>query len=261
MAPGAVRLDIRADGVAIVTFDTPESKVNILSRELFDEIATVLDRIESERAVRAAVLSSGKPGSFIAGANLEQLKSIDREEEGRRFSSDGQRLLDRIAESPKPFVAAIHGPALGGGLEVALACHYIVASDSPSTVLALPEVMLGLLPGGGGTQRLPRRVGLVEALPLMLTGRRLRARRAYRIGLVDAVTSPGGIAETAARAASMLADGKLSRRRVSRPLANRLLEIAPFRALVFRRARAQVRRQTRGNYPAPPFIVDCAATG
>ena len=256
-----VKLDKRSDGVALITFDTPDSKVNIISRELFDEIAAVLDAIESDEGVRACVLASAKPGTFIAGANLKQIRAIESEAEGTRFSSNGQALLDRIAASRKPFVAAIDGPALGGGLEVALACHYILASDDPKTVLALPEVMLGLLPGGGGTQRLPRRIGLPEALPLMLTGRRLRAKRAHRMGLVDALTSPGGIAETAAKAAMQLAEGKLRRPEPRRPRINRLLETALLRPIVFRKARAQVAAQTRGNYPAPPSIIDCVAAG
>ena len=257
----SVRLAKRGDGVALITLDTPESKVNVISRELFGEIAAALDEIERDPVVRAAVLASGKPGTFIAGADLRQLRAVASEAEGEAFSRDGQALLERIARSRKPFVAAIDGPALGGGLEVALACHYILASDDPHTVLALPEVMLGLLPGGGGTQRLPRRIGLPEALPLMLTGKRLRARKAQRLGLVDALTSPGGIVETAARAARMLADGKLARRKPRRTWLNRLLESAPLRPLVFRQARAQVRARTRGNYPAPPFIVECAAVG
>jgi len=256
-----IKLDKRTDGVAIVTFDTPDSKVNIISRELFDEIAAALDEIASDGSVRACVLASAKPGTFIAGANLKQIRAIETEAEGTRFSSNGQALLDRMAASNKPFVAAIDGPALGGGLEVALACHYILASDNPKTVLGLPEVMLGLLPGGGGTQRLPRRIGLPEALPLMLTGRRLRAKRALRMGLVDALTSPGGIAETAASAALQLAEGKLRRRKPRRSRINRLLETALLRPIVFRKARAQVAAQTRGNYPAPPYIIDCVAAG
>jgi 3-hydroxyacyl-CoA dehydrogenase/enoyl-CoA hydratase/3-hydroxybutyryl-CoA epimerase len=257
----ALHLEKRDDGVAMITLDTPDSKVNVISRELFDEIAAALDSIEKDDRVRACVLTSAKPGSFIAGADLKQLIAVETAAEGEAFSRNGQALLDRMARSRKPFVAAIHGAALGGGLEVALACHYILASDDPKTVLGLPEVMLGLLPGGGGTQRLPRRIGLPEALPLMLTGRRLRAKRAYRMGLVDALTSPGGIAETAAQAALQLAEGKRRRRKVKRPLINRLLESAALRPLVFRKAVDGVRRQTRGNYPAPPFIIDCARTG
>ena len=256
-----VKLEKRTDGVALIRFDTPDSKVNIISRELFDEIAAVLDEIESDDGVRACVLASAKPGTFIAGANLKQIRAIDSEADGARFSSNGQALLDRIAARRKPFVAAIDGPALGGGLEVALACHYILASDDPKTVLALPEVMLGLLPGGGGTQRLPRRIGLPEALPMMLTGRRLRAGRALRMGLVDALTSPGGIADTAANAALQLAEGKLRRAKPRRSRINRLLETTLLRPIVFRQARAQVAAQTRGNYPAPPYIIDCVAAG
>jgi len=256
-----ITVEKRPDGVALITFDTPDSKVNVLSAELFDEIAAALDAIENDASVRACVLSSGKPGTFIAGADLKQLGAVKSVEEGRSFSRRGQALLDRIAASRKPFVAAIDGPALGGGLEVALACHYILASDEPRTVLALPEVMLGLLPGGGGTQRLPRRIGLPEALPLMLTGRRLRAQRAYRVGLVDALTSPGGIAETAARAALSLAEGKLRRRAPKRSWINRLLETPLLRPIVFGQARKQIRARTRGNYPAPPHIIDCVATG
>jgi len=256
-----LRLTKRADGVAVVTFDTPESKVNVISRELLAEIGPALDEIERDPGVRACVLASGKPGTFIAGADLHQIRAIRTEQEGAAFSRDGQALLERLARCRKPFVAAIDGPAMGGGLEVALACHYILASDDPKTVLALPEVMVGLLPGGGGTQRLPARVGLVEALPLMLTGKRLRARKALRLGLVDALTSPGGIAETAARAALELAAGKLARRKPRRSLLNRLLGTAPLRPLVFRKAREQARARTRGNYPAPGFILDCVAAG
>ena len=251
----------RPDGVAIVTFDTPDSAVNILSRELFDEIAAILDEVGSDDAIRACVLASAKRDTFIAGANLKQLIAIQTAEEGEAFSRTGRGLLDRMAASKKPFVAAIHGAALGGGLEVALSCHYRVASDDPKTVLALPEVMLGLLPGGAGTQRLPRLIGLPGALPLMLTGKRVRARKALRLGLVDALTSPGNIAETAARAALQLAEGKLARKSRRRPALARFLETAPGRRIVFRKARAGVMAKTRGLYPAPLAILKCVKTG
>lgn len=257
----SVRLEKRADGVALILFDTPDSPVNVLSRELMDEIAAIIDEVERDEAVRACVLASAKPGTFIAGADLKQLLAIESAEDGSAFSRNGQALLDRMARGPKPVVAAIDGPALGGGLEVALACDYIVASENPKTVLALPEVMLGLLPAGGGTQRLPRRIGLPEALPLMLTGRRLRAHQAYRIGLVDALTSPGGIEDQAAKSALLLAEGKLRRRPPKRAWVNRLLESGLLRRIVFNKARAGVRAKTRGNYPAPPFIIDCVERG
>jgi 3-hydroxyacyl-CoA dehydrogenase/enoyl-CoA hydratase/3-hydroxybutyryl-CoA epimerase len=254
-------LEKRTDGVAVLRLDTADSPVNILSRELFDELGPILDEIDGDATIQACVLASGKPGTFIAGANLKQLLEIDSAQEGEGFSRNGHALLNRVASSRKPFVAAIHGPALGGGLEVALACHYILAADDPKTVLGLPEVQLGLLPGGGGTQRLPRRVGLPEALPLILTGRRLRARRAYRLGLVDGLTSPGGLEETAAQAALQLAQGKLRRRKPRRTRINRWLESPLLRPIVFRQARKSTEAKTRGNYPAPLFILDCIRRG
>ncbi len=256
-----MRLEVRPDGVAVVYFDTPDSPVNVLSRELFAEFTPIFERIESDGSIRACVLASAKPGTFIAGADLKQLVRIDSAEEGAALLAAAQALLVRIHASHKPFVAAIHGPALGGGLEVALSCHYRLAADDPKTVLGFPEVQLGLLPAATGTQRLPRLIGLPQALPLLLTGRRLRARQAYRLGLVDALTSPGGLTETAVQAALRLADGTLAPRRVKRSPLTRLLETTPGRGIVFRRAEAGVRAKTRGLYPAPFSILECVQTG
>ncbi len=249
----------RDDGVTIVTFDAPGRPVNTLSPALIDEVETELLPLLADPSVRALVLASGKESTWIAGADLDALDTMSTAAEAEAMSRRGNALLSRLAGSRKPVVAAIHGAALGGGLEVALACHYLLASDDPATVLGLPEVMLGLLPAGGGTQRLPRRAGLAAALPLLLTGRRLRARQALRLGIVDAVTTPGGIAETAAKAALLLAAGKLAPRRL--PLAARLTLALPVRLLILRAARRQVRAKTRGLYAAPPAILDCVATG
>ncbi len=253
--------DLRPDGVAVLTFDTPGSPVNILSREVLSEVAGLIARVESDPSVRAAVLASGKRDSFVAGADLGQVLAMETAEEGAAFSREGHRILDRIERSPKPIVAAIHGPALGGGLEVALACRYRVASDHPKTVLALPEVMLGLLPGGGGTERLPGRVGLPAALPMLLTGQRLRARQALKAGLVDLLTSPGGIVETAAKAALALADGSLKPGARKRGLLERLASAPIFRGLVLAKARKEVLRKTLGLYPAPLSILEAVGAG
>ena len=256
---GSFRTEVRADGVAIVTFDAPDSPVNTLSPAVIDEFEAEVSPLLQDARVRAAVLVSGKADSFIAGADLKALDRMHTEAEAEAMSRRGNVVLSRIAESGKPVVAAIHGAALGGGLEVALACHYLLASDDPATVLALPEVTLGLLPAGGGTQRLPRRVGLAGALPLLLTGQRLRARKAYRLGIVDALTTPGGIADTAARAALLLAEGRLARKPL--PLAVRATLALPLRALILWTARRQVAARTRGLYPGPPAILECVATG
>lgn len=256
----AIQLIKRNDGVAILRFDTPDSPVNILSSRFFADFARHLDTIAQDADIKACVLSSAKPDSFIAGADLDELLAMTLPTQAASFSREGHALLDRIAASKKPFVAAIHGPALGGGLEVALACHYRLASDDPKTVLALPEVQLGLLPAGGGTQRLIPLVGLERGLPMLLTGQRIRAAKAAKMGLVDALTSPFGIEETAAKAALMLANGKLSPKIRKRSLKDKLIE-GPLRGMVLKQAREGVIAKTRGLYPAPLAILDCVRVG
>ena len=258
---GAIRVAKRPDGVAVLTFDNPKGKVNILSAEMLQEFRSVIGDIEGDPGVKACVLVSAKPDSFIAGADLKYFLSIREAAEGERFSREGHALLDRVANSSKPTVAAIAGLTLGGGLEVALACSYRLAADDPKVVLGLPEVQLGLLPGGGGTVRLPRLVGLPAALPMMLTGQRVRARKALKMGLVDALTTPGGIEETAIRTALGLADGSITRRHRKRSWMEAFLESPPGRALLFKQARKSVLAKTRGLYPAPLFILDCVQTG
>jgi len=255
-----ITLEHRDDGVVLVWLDHPDKPVNTLSPAVVEEFSATVAPLLDDASVRALVVVSAKPDTFIAGADLELIEGLG-EAEISAMSRDGNILLERIFTSSKPVVAAVHGAALGGGLEVALACHYILASDDPKTVLAQSEVMLGLLPAGGGTQRLVERVGLVAALPMLLTGKRVRARRAKRMGLVDAITTPGGIAETGARAALALADGRLKRRPRKKSLMDRFASTAPGRTIVLRKARQQVARRTRGLYPAPPAILDCVETG
>ncbi len=210
--------------------------------------------------MRALVVASAKEDTFVAGADLEVIEGLDAEAISQ-MSRDGNALLEKIHTGPKPVVAAVHGAAIGGGLEVALGCHYILASDDPATVLSQAEVMLGLLPAGGGTQRFIERTGLAAGLPMLLTGKRVRAKKAKRMGLVDALTTPGGIVETAAKAALALADGTLKRPTRSKSMLDRLSSFPPVRAKILKEAAKQVRRRTRGLYPAPPAILDCVETG
>lgn len=172
-ADGFTRLSVerRNDGVAVVRLDDQSSKVNTLNKDLMSEFGRLIDQLEQDGAVSAVVLISGKSDSFIAGADITMLDACKTAEEATELARGGQQLLDRIAKSKKPYVAAINGSCLGGGLEVALACHYRIASTHPKTVLAVPEVQLGLLPGAGGTQRLPALVGIQEALMVRGGGR------------------------------------------------------------------------------------------
>ncbi len=255
-----IRLERRDDGVAVVWLDHPSKPVNTLSPALLEEFRETIEPVLDDDGIRALVVASAKKDTFIAGADLELVQDMSRED-AEALSRNGNALLSRIAHHPKPVVAAVHGAALGGGLEVALACHYILASDDPATVLGQAEVMLGLIPAGGGTQRVIQRVGLVKGLPLLLTGKRLHAGKARRLGLVDALTTPGGIADTAARAALAIAEGRLERPERRRSLVDRLAVLPPVRALILRKARQQAMGRTRGNYPAPPAILDCVERG
>ncbi|MFH1176310.1 MAG: 3-hydroxyacyl-CoA dehydrogenase NAD-binding domain-containing protein, partial [Acidobacteriota bacterium] len=255
----AVHITRRDDGVAIITLDCPGQAVNTLSPGLLLEFEEKIQPLLDDAAVKGAVLTSAKPDTFIAGADLHVLDEMGSAAEAEALSRNGNALLSRLAASKKPVVAAIHGAALGGGLEVALACHYLLASDHPATVLALPETTLGLIPGGGGTQRLPRRLGLAAALPLMLTGARIRARKAYRMGLVDGLTTPGGIVDTAAQVVLLLAARKLRRRRL--PFSAWVTLLPPLRGIILRAARKQTMAKTRGCYPAPLAALDCVQVG
>lgn len=256
----SITLKKRGDGVAVLLFDTPKRPVNVLSGGMLQEAAALMEEIEGDDGILAVVLASGKPDSFIAGADLDAVVNMTAEE-AEAVSRGAHAWLGRVESSAKPFVAAIHGAALGGGLEVALACRYRIASDHPKTVLALPEVMLGVLPGAGGTQRLPRLIGLQRALPMLLTGKRVRASQAYRQGLVDALTSPGGLVETAAKAALGLARGTLAPGRDRQPLVEKAFVLPPVRAYALGKAREEVMKKTRGLYPAPLEILACVEKG
>jgi 3-hydroxyacyl-CoA dehydrogenase / enoyl-CoA hydratase / 3-hydroxybutyryl-CoA epimerase len=176
MSEGCFTQEMTADGILVLTLDVPGEKVNTLGRRMMGEFGELLARLESRTDVRGVVLRSGKPDGFIAGADIKDFAAIKSALEAESLSREGQALLGRLAALPIPVVAAIHGACLGGGLETALACRYRVASDDAKTVVGLPEVMLGLVPGAGGTQRLPRLIGLRAALDLILTGRSLKAR-------------------------------------------------------------------------------------
>src|SRR6185369_5631626 len=159
---------------------------NSLSREVLDELDQLLTRLEGTTA-RAVVIRSGKRSGFIAGADINEFAAINTTDEALQLIRRGQGLLARIEALPLPTIALIHGFCLGGGLELALACRYRIASDDPATRLGFPEILLGIHPGFGGTFRSIRLVGPLAALEMMLTGRTLAARQAKKIGLVDYV--------------------------------------------------------------------------
>lgn len=252
-----------ADGLALITLNDPDRPVNVISAELVEEMGRILERLENgEGGVRAAVLASSKPGTWIAGADIEQFEDFRTPEDGAAASRAGQELLDRLERLRIPVVAAIEGAALGGGLETALACTYRIASDSPKTKLGLPEVQLGIIPGAGGTQRLPRLIGLRQSLDLMLTGKQLDARRAMKAGIVDEVVPSPVLLEVAKRQAQALASRKLqpkAARRTGSP--ERIENLLPMRKLIFSKARQGVLSKTLGLYPAPLRLLQVVEKG
>ncbi len=256
-----VRIERDRD-VAMVWLDQEGEKVNKLGSYLVTEFHNLLDELENDPEIRAVVLISAKKDTFIAGADLDDLQKLSEPGAVEKLSRQGHEIMDRIANFPKPIVAAIHGAALGGGLEVALACHYRIASDSPKTILGLPEVKLGLLPAGGGTQRLPRLIDLQRALDMMLTGKNIYPRPAQRMGLVDDLIHPYGLPQAAKQAARRLVKYPRKKHRKKAPLVNKILENTLFtRNLIFKKARQMVEKQTRGNYPAPLKIIDAVEIG
>ena len=259
----ALTTDVR-DGIAVVTLDVPNAPVNTFARSVRDEFTALLDRLERDESIRAAVVRSGKPDVWVAGADIEEFLGIETSSQAEALSRDGHALLERLEKLKTPVVAAISGACLGGGLEAALACAYRVGADAPKTVFGLPEVQLGLIPGGGGTQRLPRLVGLEAGLDMILTGRNIRARNAVQMGLIHELVHPAILDEIAIERAKALADGTLKRGMAGGPHGPRhvlLDENRVGRALVFRQARERILARTRGHYPAPLAALDVVATG
>lgn len=260
------RLALGADGIAVVTIDLPGETQNTLKAAFIEEAHTLLDRLEQDNAVRGVVFVSGKPGSFIAGADIHMLQACRTATEATELSRAGQRFFARLENFRAPMVAAIDGACLGGGLELALACHGRVCTDQPKTALGLPEVMLGVLPGSGGTQRLPRLIGIPRALDLMLTGKHLNAQQARRLGLVDDVVPATILLSTAIKLAQQLQSHRPVRKSASpfsvKGLTKLALEDNPLgRRILFQQAREQVLNKTGGHYPAPLRILDCVAIG
>jgi 3-hydroxyacyl-CoA dehydrogenase/enoyl-CoA hydratase/3-hydroxybutyryl-CoA epimerase len=267
-APGkpqdSVRIEVDADGVALVTIDVPGQPLNTLTADLLPAMDAVLLRVERDPTIKAVVLT-GKPSGFLAGADLRMLESLTSADDARRIAELGQAQFARIEKLSKPVVAALHGPALGGGCELALACHYRVASEQLE--IGQPEVKVGLIPGAGGTQRLPRLIGIRAALDIILAGKSVKAPKARRLGLVDDVVPQPILLEVAKLRALELASGKRSRERSHGKLSpERLQELAleqnPLgRRLLFSQAKKQLASKTGGHYPAPPAALEAVRKG
>ncbi|WP_143872671.1 fatty acid oxidation complex subunit alpha FadJ [Catenovulum sediminis] len=252
-------LSIDSDQIAIITLNVPDESMNVLSRQTMREIEILLDEIEKNRDIQGVILQSGKVDSFIAGADINMISACSTIDETEDLARNGQSIFARIEKSRIPFVAAIHGICLGGGLEFSLACHYRVATDAEKTQLGLPEVKLGLLPGSGGTQRLPRLIGIQNALDMMLTGKQVRAKKALKMGLIDDLVPASILLETAKK---IVLSAPNPNRKIKRSLLNKALETNSFgRGILFDQALKQVDKKTQGNYPAPARIIEVVRIG
>ncbi|MGQ0702746.1 MAG: fatty acid oxidation complex subunit alpha FadJ [Gemmatimonadales bacterium] len=247
------------DNVAILTLDVPGEPVNVLGSGVIGELEGLLARVRDDPALRAVVVRSGKPDNFVAGADINEFVRIKTAEEATALARTGQEMLDRLAAFPKPIVTAIHGACVGLGCELALACHYRVASDSPKTVIGLPEIQLGIIPAAGGCQRLPRTIGTSAALDIILAGRTEHAGKALKLGLVDELVPPSILDSVAVRAAQRLATRGVPKRRRGGSL---WLDRNPIgRRVSYAMARRQVLKKTGGHYPAPLAALDAIRTG
>ncbi len=251
LEPKHWRPELREDGVLLLFIDRAEATVNTLGTAVLAELDLLLERIAIDPP-KGLVIASGKPAGFIAGADIREFESFALEGRVLDAIQRGQRILDRLARLPCRSVAAIAGHCMGGGTELALACRSRIATDDPRTRIGLPEIKLGIIPGWGGSVRLPRLIGAPKALELMLTGRTLSASAARTVGLVDAVVKPDQLIERACR---------MALRQVDRPVGQRLLAWAsnlwPVRQVLAPMiTRQTARKARRAHYPAPFALIE-----
>jgi len=258
----AFRFSVNGDGIASLVFDLPNEKVNTFSMPVMQELETIIDNAAQNRDIKIMSISSAKDGVFIAGADLHSFEPMTSDGKSVQDMIDtGHRTFDKLANLPFPTVALIDGACLGGGMELCLACTYRVVSDSPKTILGLPEVSLGIIPGWGGTQRLPRLIGLEEALGSILKGKPTKAYRAWKIKMADAIF-PTEFFENKAQdflKYCLTKEGKknIYKRRKLSGLKYQLLENNPIgRYFLFKKVKKDVLKKTRGHYPSAIIALD-----
>jgi 3-hydroxyacyl-CoA dehydrogenase/enoyl-CoA hydratase/3-hydroxybutyryl-CoA epimerase len=261
-APREVRPSVgfvpaNADGVARIVIDRPDDPVNAIDARMVEDLGAAIAAAR-DAGPRGLVVMSGKEGQFVSGADLSLVRSAERADL-ERASRALQRVLADLAALPFTTVAAINGPALGGGLEIALACDRRILADTPAARVGLVETRIGVIPAAGGTQRLPRLIGLPRALDLILNARQLSPKRALKSGVVDEVVHPGALLRAATEHAR--SDAKPAPRGGATAADRAATFLAPARAVVLRQARARVLAETKGRYPAPLKAIDVIEAG
>ncbi|CAH1597875.1 3-hydroxyacyl-CoA dehydrogenase FadJ [Vibrio owensii] len=254
----AFSLKIDEQNIAWLAIDVPNEKMNTLQAAFADEMKEIFTQLKDTSGVKGMIIHSLKPDNFVAGADVRMLEACTTASEAEALAKQGQELFQQLSDLPYPVVAAIHGPCLGGGLELALACDYRVCTDSDKTRLGLPEVQLGLLPGSGGTQRLPRLIGLLPSLDLILTGKQLRAKKAKKLGVVDACVPDTILLDVAKQ---LIEKGKNKGKKKQSTKEKLMSGSGLGRKFVFEQAAKKTNEKTRGNYPATVAILEVIQHG
>ena len=249
------------DGIATIIWNVADRPMNVLNDASIAVFESAARQVIADQAVKGVIISSSRP-EFVVGADLDTLRGIDDPAKAMKIAGRLSLLFREIETAGKPFVAAINGSALGGGYEICLACHYRLAADNPKTQIGLPEVTLGLLPGAGGTQRLPRMIGLKNALPMLMEGRKVGIAKAREMGLVDEVVPADALMSRARQ--WLLADGTAN---VVKPWDKKGFRLpsgnvqSPPSWQLFMGAAAALRGKTAGLYPAPAAIMESVYDG
>lgn len=254
----AFSLKIDEQNIAWLAIDVPNEKMNTLQAAFADEMKEIFAQLKDTSGVKGMIIHSLKPDNFVAGADVRMLEACTTASEAEALAKQGQELFQQLSDLSYPVVAAIHGPCLGGGLELALACDYRVCTDSDKTRLGLPEVQLGLLPGSGGTQRLPRLIGLLPSLDLILTGKQLRAKKAKKLGVVDACVPETILLDVAEQ---LIEKGKNKGNKKQSTKEKLMSGSGLGRKFVFEQAAKKTNEKTRGNYPATVAILEVIQHG
>ncbi len=256
LAPTALVWNIAYNDIAWLVIDVPANNMNILQASFINQFSEILTELETKKNIKGLVLHSAKPDNFVVSADVRMLDACKRVEDAQTIAQQGQKLFSRLEALPFHVVAAIHGSCLGGGLELALACHSRVATNDAKTRIGLPEVQLGLLPGFGGTQRLPRLIGVARSLDMILTGKELRGEKAKNIGVVDDCVSHSVLLQIAEEWALK------SKPKRKSSWQNWIMDRNILgRAVIFEKAAKKIRKKTRGNYPAMEAILDTVRYG
>jgi len=258
----AFDLTIDPEGIAQLIFDLPGESINKLSLAVMEELESVLEQLEEKKQAKALVIRSAKSAVFIAGADLKSFQKVLNDPSlAEKMIQTGHRIYNKLQNLHFPSIAAINGACLGGGLELALACTYRIVADSQHTSLGLPETSLGLFPGWGGTQRLPRLVGLTQGLTMILSAKPVDAKKAYQMKLVDAIFPyeffQEGIERFVSECLSKKGRNRILERRKRSGVYSFVFEKNPLgRAVIYRKAKKNVLKKTKGFYPAPLAAIE-----